>query len=176
MPFTYGCTTPMTAFAAIAASTALPPTSRMCAPAWEARNCGAATIPSFVTTIDLPWPGREGNCCAATVEQSEIMRAATRVFIRGSFQNSLRIGNGQLTPWVDPSFSQQELRELEKAIDHYCSNAHRDYREHFDAQSAHFLLVFGGTPHNRQIYCGTRQRSKNRRASRQSRTDISVHC
>src|SRR5260370_37985145 len=51
-PLTYGCVAPSTAFAATAASRALPPASRSLAPVCEARNCDAATIPYFVTIID----------------------------------------------------------------------------------------------------------------------------
>ena len=57
----------MTALAAIAASMALPPSSRMCAPACEARNCGVETIPNFETTIERPCPGTDANCCAGTI-------------------------------------------------------------------------------------------------------------
>src|SRR5271155_5408455 len=80
MPFTYGCTTPITALAAIAASMALPPSSRMCAPACDARNCGAATIPNLLTTIDRPCPGTEDicGCCATTAGTMERDTAAAR--------------------------------------------------------------------------------------------------
>src|ERR1700722_14331228 len=80
MPFTYGCTTPITALAAIAASMAFPPCSRMCAPACDARNCGAATMPNLVTTIDRPCPGTEANCgcCATTAGARERDTAAAR--------------------------------------------------------------------------------------------------
>src|SRR5450432_276703 len=52
MPFTYGCVNPSTAFAAIAASIALPPASNNFAPACEARNCDVATMPYFVTIME----------------------------------------------------------------------------------------------------------------------------
>src|ERR1700683_3159095 len=57
----------MTALAAMAASTALPPASRMWAPACEARNCGVETMPNLVTTMERPCPGTEESCCAATI-------------------------------------------------------------------------------------------------------------
>jgi hypothetical protein len=91
-------------------------------------------------------------------------------------QPRLGIDNGHLARLVDPSFSQQQPRELENAINHYCCQAHRGYGEHFDAQSSYHRLVLGCAPYNRQIDRGARQRSKNRRASCQSRTDIPVHC
>src|ERR1700677_1524746 len=59
----------MTALAAIAASTALPPSSRMSAPASEARNCGVETMPNFETTIERPCPGTEENCCASIITE-----------------------------------------------------------------------------------------------------------
>src|ERR1700733_3657932 len=63
----------------MAASTAFPPSSRTCAPAWEARNCGAATMPSLVTTIDRPCPGTEENCCAETTQNMEKTKADERL-------------------------------------------------------------------------------------------------
>jgi hypothetical protein len=40
--------------------------------------------------MDRPCPGMEENCCAATPEQIEIMRKATRVFIGTFLSNLLR--------------------------------------------------------------------------------------
>src|SRR5262245_61402993 len=57
MPFDCGSVTPRTAFAALAASTALPPRSRICTPAPAARGASgwvAATIPYVVATRDRP--------------------------------------------------------------------------------------------------------------------------
>ncbi len=52
MPFIIGATTPIIALVAIAASTALPPDSRIRTPACAARGDSAATIPFFEITID----------------------------------------------------------------------------------------------------------------------------
>src|ERR1700728_5175705 len=65
----------MTALAAIAASMALPPSSRMWAPAWDARNCGVETMPNFETTIERPCPGTEENCCAGKIVEWRISTA-----------------------------------------------------------------------------------------------------
>src|SRR6185503_1899147 len=54
MPFDCGSTSPMTALAAIAASTALPPRSSTWTPARAASGWLAATIPYFVATRDRP--------------------------------------------------------------------------------------------------------------------------
>src|ERR1700704_527958 len=54
MPLKYGSTSASTAFAAIAASTALPPCSSTCTPARAASGWLAATMPYFVATFDRP--------------------------------------------------------------------------------------------------------------------------
>jgi hypothetical protein len=54
IPFMCGSTSPITALAAIAASIALPPRSRICAPALAASGWLAATIPYFVATFERP--------------------------------------------------------------------------------------------------------------------------
>src|ERR1017187_6859859 len=79
IPLTYGWTTPITACAAIAASMAFPPCSRMCAPACDARNCGAATIPNFVTTMERPWPGTEENSWPTNIEEIDRANADASV-------------------------------------------------------------------------------------------------
>ena len=56
MPFHIGATTVITAWAAIAASTALPPRSRMAAPAFDASGDSVATIPDCEITMERPWP------------------------------------------------------------------------------------------------------------------------
>src|ERR1700730_4497852 len=56
MPFHIGATTVITACAAIAASTALPPRSRIAAPAFDANGDSEATIPVCEITIERPWP------------------------------------------------------------------------------------------------------------------------
>src|SRR6185312_4176088 len=90
MPFTYGWTTPITAFAAMAASMALPPSSKMWAPACEARNCGVETIPNFETTIERPCPGIDLNCCAAATPQQRNNTARhARRFIAPSVLNTI---------------------------------------------------------------------------------------
>jgi len=77
----------ITAFAAIAASMAFPPCSRMCAPACDARNCGAATMPNFVTTMERPWPGTEENSCATNIEEIDRTNAdaSATTFMQFSF-------------------------------------------------------------------------------------------
>ena len=52
MPFIIGETTPIMAFVAIAASTALPPRSRMRAPACAASGDSAATMPLREMTME----------------------------------------------------------------------------------------------------------------------------
>src|SRR5262252_7763577 len=54
MPFISGSTTPMTALAAMAASTAWPPRSSIWAPAWAASGWLAATMPSRVAILERP--------------------------------------------------------------------------------------------------------------------------
>jgi hypothetical protein len=54
MPFISGSTTPITALAAIAASTAVPPRSRICTPARAASGWLAATMPYGVAIRDRP--------------------------------------------------------------------------------------------------------------------------
>src|SRR5579863_5929997 len=54
IPFIIGSTNPITAFVAIAASTALPPCSRIRTPAWAANGDSAATIPPREITIERP--------------------------------------------------------------------------------------------------------------------------
>src|SRR3954453_15101679 len=49
IPLTKGCVRPVIAFAAIAASIAFPPFSRILAPASDARKLEAATIPYLLT-------------------------------------------------------------------------------------------------------------------------------
>ena len=56
MPLDIGATTPITAFAATAASTALPPCSRIWTPACAARGDSAATTPFREITIERPCP------------------------------------------------------------------------------------------------------------------------
>src|SRR5438552_980251 len=64
MPQLCGSTSEITAFAAIAASIALPPRSSTCAPALAASGWLAATTPYFVATFERPgitsW--RAGMC------------------------------------------------------------------------------------------------------------------
>src|ERR1035437_490141 len=90
IPLTYGWTTPITAFAAIAASMAFPPCSRMGAPACDARNCGAATMPNFVTTMERPWPGTEENSWPTNIEEIDRTNADASVttFMPFSFAQS----------------------------------------------------------------------------------------
>src|SRR5215470_2509499 len=52
IPFIIGSTTPIIAFVAMAASTALPPLSRIRTPASEASGDSEATMPPLATTID----------------------------------------------------------------------------------------------------------------------------
>src|SRR5215471_11383386 len=52
IPFIMGSTTPIIAFVAMAASTALPPLSRIRTPASEASGDSEATMPPLATTID----------------------------------------------------------------------------------------------------------------------------
>src|SRR4249919_1012986 len=54
IPFDCGSTRPITALVAIAASTALPPRSRICTPARAANGWLAATMPYFVAIRDRP--------------------------------------------------------------------------------------------------------------------------
>jgi hypothetical protein len=54
MPSIIGSTTPSTAFAAMAASTAEPPLARICAPACDASVWLVAAMPCCVITIDRP--------------------------------------------------------------------------------------------------------------------------
>ena len=54
MPSIMGSTTPSTALAAIAASTADPPRARICAPACDASVWLVATMPCCVMTIERP--------------------------------------------------------------------------------------------------------------------------
>ena len=54
MPFMWGATRPMTAFAATAASAADPPRARIIAPACAASGLSAATIPCRDVTTDRP--------------------------------------------------------------------------------------------------------------------------
>src|SRR5574337_1094109 len=54
MPFIIGCITPIAALVAIAASAAEPPLARIEAPAWAARVCSAAAIPSWDETMERP--------------------------------------------------------------------------------------------------------------------------
>src|SRR5918994_4412134 len=64
MPLPVGSMRPMVAFAAIAASTALPPRSRIATPALAASGWLDATIPYRVATIERPTTGR---ACSAWV-------------------------------------------------------------------------------------------------------------
>src|SRR5262245_21588782 len=57
-PFIAGSMSPIAALVAMAASTALPPCSRICTPARAASGWLAATIPYFVMTIERPVTGR----------------------------------------------------------------------------------------------------------------------
>ena len=50
MPFSTGCIKPIIAFAAIAASTALPPFFRISTAASEASGCSLATMPCCAST------------------------------------------------------------------------------------------------------------------------------
>ena len=52
MPLAIGAKTPIAAFAATAASTALPPWARMVAPICDASGCSVATMPWRVMTIE----------------------------------------------------------------------------------------------------------------------------
>ncbi len=52
MPFIIGATAPMTALAAMAASTAWPPRASTEAPACDASGCSLATTPPVVMTIE----------------------------------------------------------------------------------------------------------------------------
>ena len=54
MPLLCGSTRPITALVAMAASTALPPRSRICTPARAASGWLAATMPYFVATFERP--------------------------------------------------------------------------------------------------------------------------
>jgi len=63
MPLPVGSINPIVAFAAMAASTALPPRSRICTPARAASGWLAATIPNVVATMERPTTGTFG--CAA---------------------------------------------------------------------------------------------------------------
>src|SRR6266478_958788 len=57
MPLPVGSITPVVAFAAMAASTALPPRSRICTPAAAASGWLEATTPYREATTDLPGTG-----------------------------------------------------------------------------------------------------------------------
>src|SRR5689334_16595670 len=63
----------MTALAAIAASTALPPRWRICVPACDASGWLVATMPSVVATFERPATtcGRGGSCPIAAIERIE---------------------------------------------------------------------------------------------------------
>ena len=73
MPLLCGSTSPITALAAIAASIALPPRSRIWTPACAASGWLAATMPYFVATFDRPATivGFAGGCRAGTAMASE---------------------------------------------------------------------------------------------------------
>src|SRR5580700_7931125 len=60
MPFIAGSTTPSVAFAAMAASIALPPSSKTRAPACDASVWLVATIPNFVITMERAWSRPDG--------------------------------------------------------------------------------------------------------------------
>src|ERR1700757_5548325 len=99
----------MTALAAMAASTALPPSSRMWAPACEARNCGVETIPNFETTIDRPCPGTDANCCAgATMEPKSNMARDGKCFISPLEWNTVEIN---MSPGDSSSACNVSVRE-----------------------------------------------------------------
>src|SRR5438874_1729160 len=82
----------------MAASIALPPDSSIFAPACDARNCDAATIPYFVTIMERAW-SRGGACGVVGVAargagasscakpQREINRAANSNFIAGVYHS-----------------------------------------------------------------------------------------
>src|SRR5215468_2737674 len=76
MPFIIGSVTPVTALAAIAASTALPPRARIWTAACEASGWLVAATPSFEATAERPGTGR----------------AAARVIARAIIANLLAPG------------------------------------------------------------------------------------
>jgi hypothetical protein len=80
-----GSINPIVAFAAMAASTALPPRSRICTPARAASGWLAATIPNVVATMERPTTGPFGraaldgcsSCAAPGTSPSEETRMMT---------------------------------------------------------------------------------------------------
>ncbi len=72
MPFIIGATRPMAAFAATAASIALPPLSSIAVPARAAIGCSAATIPYCEITMERPWMR---SCAIAGEADATVMSA-----------------------------------------------------------------------------------------------------
>src|SRR5581483_3526622 len=82
MPFMCGSTTPRTALAAMAASTACPPRTSICTPACAASGWLAATTPSVVATFDRPAITCTGNglrCAGRSAHERARPRARLRV-------------------------------------------------------------------------------------------------
>src|SRR6185295_8658599 len=92
MPLPVGSISPIVALAAIAASIALPPRSRIWTPARAASGWLAATMPNVVATTERPTTGPFGrvesrSSCAtipgpASVRTKAVATAACRTFIR----------------------------------------------------------------------------------------------
>src|SRR5262249_50690908 len=83
-PFIIGSTTPTTALAAIAASTAEPPCSNTLTPAAEARVWLVATIPYLEIVIDRV-SDRSSCACILAVKTSATQTAAVRELMFTSF-------------------------------------------------------------------------------------------
>ena len=82
MPFIIGSTTPITAFAATAASMAFPPCARICAPACAASGLSAATMPSRLITRDRPcdrsWAFAGATCIQLKLTINTVRQKANR--------------------------------------------------------------------------------------------------
>ena len=85
MPFIIGSVRPSTAFAAIAASTALPPAASTCAPALDASGWLVATMPSFVAIIERP-----GTTSGGVTGSRGAGRACAEAAPRGAARSSPR--------------------------------------------------------------------------------------
>src|SRR5450755_1212000 len=75
MPQLIGSTTPSTAFAAMAASMAVPPRSSTCAAACDARVWLVAAIPCFEITMDRAWV-RSWEWIGMAIDSAALQNAA----------------------------------------------------------------------------------------------------
>src|SRR5438094_4368331 len=83
MPLPVGSITPVVALAAMAASTALPPRSRICTPAAAARGWLEATTPYREATTERPGTGARAADSGEGAAASRTRRAIVMAGLRG---------------------------------------------------------------------------------------------